>query len=113
MAAFRFAKCITALFLLFSSLSNPLLAQNLKTPEFQEGAAKGFDHVYNLDYADARSAFQNLRQRYPQHPGPPLYLALTLWQHELFRRQELGLDRFASPESFLQGTEVMPAEERN
>jgi tetratricopeptide (TPR) repeat protein len=114
MAVFRFAICITAQFLLFSSLSNPLIAQNLKTPEFQEGATKGFDQVYNLDYEEARSAFQNLRQRYPQHPGPPLYLALTLWQHELFRRQESGLDRFASPESFMQGSEPqMPAEERN
>jgi tetratricopeptide (TPR) repeat protein len=114
MASFRFAKCATALFLLFSARWNPLLAQDLKTPEFQEGATKGFDYVYSLDYEDARNAFQNLRQRYPQHPGPPLYLALTLWQRELFRRHELGLDRFTAPESFLQGNgQEMPVEERN
>src|SRR5206468_5848160 len=111
---FRFANCTTALFLLFSSLSNPLLAEDLKAPEFQEGATKGFDHVYNLDYEDARSAFQNLQQRYPQHPGPPLYLALTLWQQELFRRQDLGVDRFVSPESFMQASgRQMSAEDRN
>src|SRR5262249_2503266 len=114
MASFRFAICITILLSLVSGLVNPLLAQNLKTAEFQEGATKGFDHVYSLDYDEARGAFQNLRQQYPQPPGPPLYLALTLWQHELFRRQDLGVDRFVSPESFLQaGGRQMPAEERN
>src|SRR5215470_12325968 len=102
MASLRFAICITVVLSVVTGLANPLLAQSLKTTEFQEGAAKGFDHVYSLDYEDARSAFQNLRQRYPQHPGPPLYLALTLWQHELFRRQDLGVDRFVSPESFMQ-----------
>src|SRR5262249_59990173 len=94
MATFQFAICIALLFSLLNGVPNPLLAQSLKTPEFQEGATKGFDHVYSLDYEDARSAFQNLRERYPQHPVPPLYLALTLWQHELFRRQDLGLERF-------------------
>jgi tetratricopeptide (TPR) repeat protein len=113
MAVFRFAICITALLLVFSGLSNPLLGQSLKTPEFQEGATKGFDHVYNLDYEDARTAFKHLREQYPQHPGPPLYLALTLWQQELFRRQDLQLDRFVSPESFMEATErQMPAEDR-
>src|SRR5262245_3951135 len=86
MAAFRFAICLAALLRVWSCLPNPLFAQSLKTPEFQERAIKGFDHVYSLDYEDARIAFENLRQQYPQHPGPPLYLALTVWQRELFRR---------------------------
>jgi tetratricopeptide (TPR) repeat protein len=114
MAAFRSAIRNTAFLLIFSVLPNPLLAESLKTPEFLEGAAKGFDRAYSLDYEGARTAFQNLRQQYPQHPGPPLYLALTLWQQELFRRQDLGLDRFVSPEFFIQATaRQMPTEERN
>jgi predicted Zn-dependent protease len=114
MAAFRFAILCTAFFLIFSGLLNPLLAQSLRTPEFLEGADKGFDLVYSLDYEGARTAFQNLQQQYPQHPGPPLYLALTLWQQELFRRQDLRLDRFVSPESFMQATgRQMPTEGRN
>src|SRR5262245_31483815 len=114
MGSSRFAICITVLVSLGSGLANPVLAQSLKTPEFQEGATKGFDHVYNFDYEDARSAFENLRQRYPHHPGPPLYLALTLWQQELFRRQDLGIDRFVSPEFFMQPTDrKMPVEDRN
>jgi tetratricopeptide (TPR) repeat protein len=114
MVAFRFAICLTAVLSVSCGLPNPLLAQSLRTPEFLEDATKGFDHVYSLDYEEARSAFENLRQRYPQHPGPPLYLALTLWQHELFRRQDLGLDRFVAPESFIRPTaRRMPAEDRN
>jgi len=113
MASFRFAICITVLFSLVSGLANPILAQSLKSPEFQDGAATGFDHVYSIDYEDARSAFHSLRQRYPQHPGPPLYLALTLWQQELFRRGDLGIDRFVSPESFIQAAQrQMSAEDR-
>jgi predicted Zn-dependent protease len=114
MARLRFAACLTALLPVFVGIPNPLLGQKLKTPEFQEGATRGFDHVYSLDYDQARSAFQNLRQQYPQHPGPPLYLALTLWQRELFRREDLQLDRFIAPESFIQTSpRQMPAEDRN
>src|SRR5215467_862931 len=114
MATYRFAICVIVLAGVLNGPTNTLLAQSLKTLEFQEGATKGFDHVYNLDYEEARAAFENLRQQYPQHPGPPLYLALTLWQRELFRRQDLGVDRFVSPESFLQASgRQMPAEERN
>src|SRR5262245_48871844 len=114
MASFRFAICITILFSLVSSLANPLLAQSLKTAEFQEADAPSYEHAMSLHYNEPRSSFQTLRQRYAQHPGPPLYLALTLWQHELFRRQDLGVDRFVSPESFMQATgRQMPAEDRN
>src|SRR5215467_13132897 len=114
MATYRFAICVIVLAGVLNGPTNTLLAQSLKTLEFQEGATKGFDHVYNLDYEEARAAFENLRQQYPRHPGPPLYLALTLWQRELFRRQDLGLDRLAAPESFMQATgRQMPAEDRN
>jgi tetratricopeptide (TPR) repeat protein len=114
MAAVRLAIGTTTLFIVFSSVVNPLLAQSLKTPEFLERTTKGFDYVYSLDYEEAQHAFQNLRRQYPQHPGPPLYLALTLWQHELFRRQEWQLDRFVAPQSFMQATQAqMSAEDRN
>jgi len=114
MAPVRFAICTTAVLLLLGGLANPLVGQSLKTPGFLEGATKGFDHVYSLDYETARMAFKHLQQQYPQHPGPPLYQALTLWQQELFRRQDLQLDRFVSPEYFNEATQrQMPAEDRN
>src|SRR5215475_1370065 len=114
MAVYRFAICMSVLAGVLSPQPNTLLAQSLKTPEFQEGATKGFDHVYDLDYEEALAAFEKMRQQYPRHPGPPLYLALTLWQRELFRRQDLRLDRFVAPESFVRTTgQQMPAEDRN
>ena len=48
MGGLRFTISITALLQVFSGLPNTLLAQSLKTPEFQERAIKGFDHVYSL-----------------------------------------------------------------
>src|SRR6476619_7631162 len=114
MPAFRSVVYITAFLFLSSGLPNPLFGQSLKTPEFLEGATKGFDHVYSLDYEDARIAFKHIQKQYPQHPGPPMYLALVLWQQELFRRQDLQLDRFVSPESFMEDTKrQMAAEDRN
>ncbi len=114
MSSFRVAICVGAFLQVISGVPNTVLAQSLKTPDFQERAVKGFDHVYSLDYDDAQRTFENLRQQYPQHPGPPLYLALTVWQRELFRRQDLVLDRFVSPEFFTQATgQQMPAEDRN
>src|SRR5215470_7107141 len=114
MAVYRFAICMSVLAGVLSRQPNALLAQSLKTPQFEEGATKGFDHVYNLDYEEALATFENLRQQYPRHPGPPLYLGFTLWQRELFRRQDLGLDRLVAPESFIQDTgRQMPAEDRN
>src|SRR5262245_277295 len=114
MAANRFAIYISVLVALLTGQAVTLRAQSLKSQEFEEGATKGFDHVYNLDYEEARAAFENLREQYPRHPGPPLYLALTLWQRELFRRQDLGLDRLVSPESFIQATgRQMPVEDKN
>src|SRR5215475_6684176 len=113
MAAYRFAICMSVLVALLTGQAVTLRAQSLKSQEFEEGATKGFDHVYNLDYEEARAAFENLRQQYPRHPGPPLYLALTLWQRELFRRQDLGLDRLVAPESFIGATaQPMAAEDR-
>src|SRR5262245_47079191 len=100
MAPHRLAVCVSAVLLVFSLISNPRGGQSPEAPEVLDGAMKGCELVYSLAYADARSAFENLRQRYPRHPGPPLYLALTLWQRELFRRHDLGLDRFVAPESF-------------
>jgi hypothetical protein len=56
MAAFRFAICIAVLLAVINCRPNKLLAQNLKTAEFQEEASKGFDHVYSLEYEEARIA---------------------------------------------------------
>ena len=50
MAVFRFAICISVLAGVLSGHPDTLLAQSLKTPDFQERATKGFDHVLNRTF---------------------------------------------------------------
>lgn len=76
-------------------------------------AEKAFDQIYNLDYDKAEAGLELLRREYPNHPAPPMYLAMTLWLQELLRRQNLDLDLFLSPAYFTEKTEdQMPPEKR-
>ena len=91
-------------FLVCSVLSAPALtqlqAENLRSPGFLEKARVGFDQIFDLDYDDAFASFERLAAEYPEHPGPPLYMATTIWLKELFQRQDLELDKFISPSYF-------------
>jgi tetratricopeptide (TPR) repeat protein len=94
-------------------LLSSLQAQSLREPQFMSEARPGFDAIYSLDYDDAERIFTALEKAYPQHPAPPLYLATIIWFRELWRRQDLDLDRFISPGFFARETsQVMPAQER-
>lgn len=94
-------------------LLSSLQAQSLREPPFMSEARPGFDAIYSLDYDDAERIFTALKIAYPQHPAPPLYLATITWFHELWRRQDLDLDRFLSPGFFARETsQVMPEQER-
>ena len=91
-------------FLICSVLSAPastqLQAENLRSPGFLAKARVGFDQIFDLDYDDAFASFERLAAEYPEHPGPPLYMATTIWLQELFQRQDLELDKFISPSYF-------------
>ena len=91
-------------FLVCSVLSAPastqLQAENLRSPGFLAKARVGFDQIFDLDYDDAFATFERLAAEYPEHPGPPLYMATTIWLQELFQRQDLELDKFVSPSYF-------------
>ena len=77
-----------------------LQAENLRSTEFVDKAKIGFDQIFDLDYDDAFASFERLAAEYPKHPGPPLYMATTIWLQELFQRQDLDLDKFISPSYF-------------
>jgi tetratricopeptide (TPR) repeat protein len=87
------------------------------TPGIQDDAyysqiREAFDPVYRLDYARAIERITDLERRFPEHPGPPLAHAATLWLRELFRRQELDdLERFISPGYFTSPTSRRMPEE--
>lgn len=97
---------------LLAGAASPLYCQELRTREFLEAIGPGFTHLYALEYPEARAEFERLEQRFPEHPGPPLYLASAIWLQELFGREELDLDKFIAPGYFTEKTERrMPAAE--
>jgi tetratricopeptide (TPR) repeat protein len=91
-----------------------LLSQGLADEAYYSGIKEAFDPMYRLDYEGAIERITDLGRRFPEHPGPPLAQAVTLWVRELFRRQELDdLDRFISPGYFTSPTSrQMPEDDR-
>jgi tetratricopeptide (TPR) repeat protein len=88
-------------------------AQSLRSPEYARRVRAGLDHLYRIEHAEAIRVFEELRERYPEHPGPPLSIAMAVWLEELFERQELDLDRFISPGYFTRpADEAMDESER-
>jgi tetratricopeptide (TPR) repeat protein len=75
-------------------------AANVSDARFLSQVRTGFTQIYNVDYNDAMGTFSLLHAQYPQHPAPPLYMAVTVWLRELFRRDDLDLNRFAAPSYF-------------
>lgn len=90
-----------------------LQAQQLRQTAFMNEVRVGFDAIYNLDYDQATQSLLRLRAEYPEHPAPPLYLAVVHWLKELFEREDLDLDRFVAPGYFAEESlRKMPVRER-
>jgi tetratricopeptide (TPR) repeat protein len=86
--------------------------QGIQDDAYYSQIREAFDPVYRLDYARAIERITDLERRFPEHPGPPLAHAVTLWLRELFRRQELDdLERFISPGYFTSPTSRQMPEE--
>ncbi len=75
-----------------------------RSPQFVTAVKQGFTDLFELDYAEAQKRFTQIADRFPEHPGPPLYQATTVWLHELFERQDLDLDKFITPSYFTEKT---------
>jgi tetratricopeptide (TPR) repeat protein len=95
----RLAGAVIAV-LISGALAPPASAQSLRDTAYRLEIVEGLTHIYRLEHDDAIQFFTELGQRHPEHPGPPLAKAVTIWLRELFRRQELDLDRFISPGYF-------------
>jgi tetratricopeptide (TPR) repeat protein len=107
-----YLRCLTALLVLL--FASKLPAQNLRDPQFMERTQEGFKDIMNLDYETAQQVFLDMEQEYPRHPAPPLYRASVFWLNEMFRRQDLSLNRFISASHFGRKTnETMPVKERD
>ncbi len=111
--------CFTAVFLSGSLLlGTPTLAQStaLPTTNASTVAAKlppeiialrdaGTAALFNIDYATARSNFEEIRQQLPQHPAGDLYLAIATWLEYLYKNRRLQTSLYREESSFYAGAE--------
>ncbi len=60
----------------------PLRAQVLTDAAMRQSILTATDNIYGYDFAEANTAIETLRSRYPQHPVGPLLKAVELlWQY--------------------------------
>jgi|SRR5215471_3259576 len=73
--------------LLVSHGQNRTIAQTDKSasPLSDEAFVKGMEASQDLDFAEARRQFEDIKRRFPDHPAGPYYLASTLWFQTLTR----------------------------
>lgn len=67
---------------------------------FERLRTAGFDALYNLDYRQARTAFEELTQLYPTHPAGYLYLTNCMWAEKLYRMRRLQATTYAGTSFF-------------
>ena len=65
---------------------------------------QGRTHLYNLEYARARSTFSELSARAPASPVGPYYQATTLWMEEFTRRGGMAGSTFRTGSYWAQKT---------
>ncbi len=64
----------------------------LSDPFMREVGKTGLDHLYNLEFAPAREAFDRIDKRYPGHPIGPFLTSLTTWWEILLDIQDRSRD---------------------
>ena len=91
---------------------SPALLQSQTAPLFppQQLARiqQGLREIYSLEYDRAARDFQVMIQEAPEDPAGYAYLAMTYWIEELWRKQELSIDRFAASGFFVENPRHRP-----
>jgi tetratricopeptide (TPR) repeat protein len=98
--------CCAALLLCPVALRSQATA--LFPPEQLARIQQGLRDIYNMEYDRAASGFQAMTRQAPDDPAGYVYLAMTYWIEELFRRQELSTDRFAASDFFVENPKYAP-----
>ncbi|MEK7831582.1 MAG: tetratricopeptide repeat protein [Acidobacteriota bacterium] len=75
------------------------------TPEIIELRKAGNAALYNIDYATARTKFEEIRKLQPQHPAGDIYLATTIWLEHLNKSRRLQTGLYGNDSSFYAGAE--------
>lgn len=94
------------------TLAAPTGAQTLRGATYKSASTYGATLLYSLEHDRAVEFFYELEKDYPEHPGPPLARAVSIWLRELVAREDLDLERFISPGYFTQpAQEEMPEQQ--
>jgi tetratricopeptide (TPR) repeat protein len=81
------------------TLATPaLFGQASRTPEAIY--AEGSNHLYNLDFAEAETAFRSLTRDYPNNPDYWNSLATTYWLKILYSQQKFNMETFSQKDRF-------------
>ncbi len=109
----RYPGILLALALVFSQSAPLVSGEDLRATAFMRQVSPATNDIYSLNYSQAEKRLVELKQKYPEHPSPPLDLASVIWLRELFRRHQLDLRVFLSPSSLTKKTdETMPDQQR-
>ena len=92
---------------LIAALLGSLLTLQAQDPE----TAGGFDHFYNLEYADAIAAFRRAADQQPDNPNRQNYLALAILYDEMFRTGALESEMVTGANAFLRRPKMNPTPE--
>lgn len=96
---------------LFLALAAPTSARTLRNADYEAASTYGATLLYRLEHDSAIEFFYELEKEYPEHPGPPLARAVSIWLRELVAREDLDLERFISPGYFTQPAQEEMREE--
>ncbi len=75
------------------------------TPEAIQLRREGTESMYNIDYATARTKFEEIRKLLPQHPAGDIYLATVIWLEHLNKSRRLQTGLYSDDSSFYAGAE--------
>jgi tetratricopeptide (TPR) repeat protein len=83
----------------------PPMTSTALPPELVQLRRQGGAAIYNIDYATARTKFEEIRKRVPQHPAGDLYLAMVIWLEHLNKSRRLQTGLYQDQSSFYAGAE--------
>jgi hypothetical protein len=84
----------------------PPLSRAALSPDAGDLKREGYAAIYNMDYAGARTKFEELRRVAPRHPAGDLYLGVVVWLEHLNKSRRLVTSIYRDESSFFSGIET-------
>src|SRR5262245_22517566 len=89
-----------------SAISDPQPATAAALPQdVVELRREGNEALYNMDYGTARTKFEEIKKRVPNHPAGDLYVATVIWLEHLNKSRRLQTSLYKNESSFYAGAD--------